>query len=61
MKSFKEFSEKCCDECDELFDHVITEAEYKGKKVELNNPTRSNDGKKKFYVYVKNDKGNVIK
>ena len=25
MKSFKEFSEKCCDECDELFDHVITE------------------------------------
>ena len=61
MKSFKEFSEKCCDECDELFDHVITEAEYQGRKVELNNPTRSNDGKKKFYVYVKNDKGNVIK
>ena len=50
-----------CDECDELFDHVITEAEYQGRKVELNNPTRSNDGKKKFYVYVKNDKGNVIK
>ena len=42
MKSFKEFSEKCCDECDELFDHVITEAEYQGRKVELNNPTRSN-------------------
>ena len=43
------------------FDHVITEAEYKGRKVELNNPSRSNDGKKKFYVYVKNDKGNIIK
>ena len=40
---------------------MITEAEYQGRKVELNNPTRSNDGKKKFYVYVKNEKGNVIK
>ena len=48
------------DECD-CFGHVLTEAEYQGKKVELNNPTRSSDGKKKFYVYVKNEKGNVIK
>lgn len=38
-----------------------TAAEYKGKKVTLNKPKRSSDGKKKFYVYVKNDKGNVIK
>lgn len=37
------------------------ESEYKGRKVKLNDPTRSNDGKKKFYVYVKNEKGNVIK
>jgi hypothetical protein len=43
------------------FSHELTEAEYQGKKVELNNPTRSTDGKKKFYVYVKNEKGNVIK
>ena len=48
------------DECD-CFGHQLTEAEYQGKKVELNNPTRSSDGKKKFYVYVKNEKGNVIK
>ena len=48
MKTFKEFIE-------------IEEAEYKGKKVNLNKPFRSNDGKKKFYVYVKNEKGNVIK
>ena len=48
------------DECD-CFGHELTEAEYQGKKVELNNPTRSSDGKKKFYVYVKNEKGNVIK
>ena len=55
MKTFKEFS-NC-----ECFRHELTEAEYQGKKVELNNPTRSSDGKKKFYVYVKNEKGNVIK
>ena len=48
MKSFKNFTE-------------IEEAEYKGRKVDLNNPTRASDGKKKFYVYVKNEKGNVIK
>jgi hypothetical protein len=40
-------------------DHPLIEAEYKGKKVELNDPQRG--GKKKFFVYVKNDKGNVIK
>ena len=31
----------------------------KDKDVELNQPKRG--GKKKYYVYVKNDKGNVIK
>jgi hypothetical protein len=41
-------------------DHpFINEAEYKGREVELNKPKRG--GKKKFFVYVKNDKGNVIK
>jgi hypothetical protein len=40
-------------------DHPLVEAEYKGKEVELNDPKRG--GKKKFYVYVKNEKGNVIK
>lgn len=41
-------------------DHpFINEAEYKGREVELNEPKRG--GKKKFFVYVKNDKGNVIK
>lgn len=41
-------------------DHpFIDEAEYKGDDVELNKPKRG--GKKKFYVYVKNEKGNVIK
>mgnify|MGYP003330293496 CR=1 FL=1 len=59
MKSFKEFSEKCCDECDEQFDHVITEAEYQGRKVELNKIMQGDA--KKFKVYVKNPKGNVVK
>ena len=35
--------------------------DHQGKKVTLNDPTRSSDGKKKIYVYVKNEKGNVIK
>ena len=38
---------------------ILQEAEYQGKKVELNKPKRG--GSKKFYVYVKNKKGNVIK
>jgi hypothetical protein len=38
----------------------LTEAEYQGKDVELNKPKRSS-GSKKYQVYVKNDKGNVVK
>ena len=58
MKSFKEHAN------DDIYAHLeeeleITEAEYQGKKVKLNDPIRG--GNKKFYVYVKNDKGNVIK
>ena len=55
MKSFREY---CCDDC---YDHVITEALYQGKEVKLNDPKRATDGKKKFYVYVKNEKGNIVK
>jgi hypothetical protein len=40
---------------------VLQEAEYQGRKVTLNKPVRSSDGPKKFHVYVKNDKGNVVK
>jgi len=38
---------------------VITEAEYQGRKVQLGKPMRGDV--KKFKVYVKNPKGNVIK
>jgi hypothetical protein len=37
----------------------MNEAEYQGKKVQLNKPKRG--GSKKFYVYVKSPKGNVTK
>jgi len=37
------------------------EAEHEGKKVKLNKPFRTPDGPKKFSVYVKNSKGNVVK
>lgn len=39
-----------------------TEAsEYQGRKVQLNKPFRTPKGPKKFSVYVKNEKGNVVK
>ena len=36
-------------------------SEYQGKKVKLNKPFRTTDGPKKFSVYVKNDKDNIVK
>lgn len=36
-------------------------SEYQGRKVTLNKPFRTPDGPKKFSVYVKNEKGNVVK
>ena len=38
---------------------ILDEAEYRGKKVKLGYPMRG--GSKKFYVYVKNPAGNIIK
>jgi len=37
----------------------LDEAEYQGKKVSLGEPTKG--GRKKYQVYVRNNKGNVIK
>ena len=48
----------CMKEDDE---ELQEEAEHDGKKVTLNKPFRTPDGPKKFAVYVKNDKGNVVK
>ena len=62
MKTFNEYEkiDESCEEC--IFEHELEglqEAEYQGKKVTLNDPIRG--GSKKFYVYVKNETGKVIK
>ena len=54
VRSFKQYDniDEACEEC--IFEHEaegITESEYQGKKVKLNDPIRG--GAKKFYVYVK--------
>jgi hypothetical protein len=50
-------------EASEIYDedNKIIAAEKGGRKVTLNKPFRTPDGPKKFSVYVKNDKGNVVK
>jgi hypothetical protein len=40
--------------------HIIA-SEYQGRKITLNKPFRTPDGPKKSSVYVKNEKGNVVK
>ena len=42
-------------------DNELMSSEKDGKKVTLNKPFRTSNGPKKFSVYVKNDKGNVVK
>lgn len=37
------------------------DSKYQGRTVTLNKPFRTPDGPKKFSVYVKNEKGNVVK
>ena len=45
--------------CVPIEEEILQEAEYQGRKVTLNKPMRGDV--KKFKVYVKNDKGNVVK
>lgn len=60
LTEYLEIDEHC--ECNDLYEGLeLTEAEYQGKKVTLNNPFRTPGGPKKFSVYVKNEKGNVVK
>lgn len=44
----------------ELLHEFIEEAEFQGRKVKLDKPFRTSNGPKKFAVYVKNGKGNVV-
>jgi hypothetical protein len=60
LTEYLEIDRRC--ECSDLYENLeITESEYQGKKVKLNDPFRTPGGPKKFSVYVKNDKGNVVK
>lgn len=60
----EDVTEITLDEAEEIFgelaeDENLTEAEYQGRTVKLNKPMRGDV--KKFKVYVKNEKGNVVK
>lgn len=60
--------DKCgcgCEPEDEMANTLENAIEYimakeKDKNVKLNKPFRTPDGPKKFGVYVKNDKGNIV-
>ena len=57
----KRAQEECCAECLGHYDHSITESEYQGKKVTLNDPIRTSENpNKKFKVYVKGESGKVV-
>jgi hypothetical protein len=43
------------------YNEELWEAEYRGRKVKLNRPFRTPGGPRKFGVYTKNQKGNVVK
>ena len=65
LDKFKTFRADWIDdtcECDDLYEDLeITEAEYQGKKVTLNDPIRTSENpNKKFKVYVKGPKGKVV-
>ena len=58
MKTLKQIEAIDC-ACEEMYKELVIE-KYEGKT--LNDPKRSPKGSPgKFHVYVKNDKGNVIK
>ena len=58
MKTLKQIEAIDCT-CEEMYKELVVE-KYEGKT--LNEPIRSPQGSKhKFHVYVKNDKGNVVK
>ena len=53
LHNFKEFQLR------NAWGEITEKSEYQGRPVELNNPTKGD--RKKYKVYVKNDKGNVVK
>jgi len=65
VDNFKRYTEEridqICEECDLYEDLVVEESEFEGRKVKLNDTIRTSENpNKKFKVYVKNEKGNVV-
>ena len=62
FKSFlEEHVDDVCEDCSIYEDLELVESEYQGKKVTLNDPIRTSENpNKKFKVYVKGPKGNVV-
>ena len=58
-QDYKDFMEYMKENFDGLSESVLEEAEYQGRSVKLGKPTQGDA--KKFKVYVKNPKGNVVK
>jgi len=54
-----EFCPQCLAEYITQHWNILIEAEYRGRKVSLGRPMKGDT--KKFKVYVKNQKGNVVK
>lgn len=65
IEYFKHASDSVLDEkscVDQMCkDERVEDAEYQGKPVELNKPFSNKEGSSKYAVYVRNDKGNVVK
>lgn len=59
IKSFSKFLKEYVQTLNEAECNCVFEAEYRGRKVTLGKPMRGDV--KKFKVYVKNPKGNVVK
>lgn len=59
VKEFVSFMRKYTQQLNEAGCGCVYEAEYQGRKVKLGKPMAGDV--KKFKVYVKNDKGNVVK
>jgi hypothetical protein len=57
----KDTVDSVCEDCNIYDDLIVEAAEYQGRKVKLNDPFRNSGGNSKFSVYVRNDKGNVVK
>ena len=58
-QDYKDFMNYMRENFDGLSESVLEEAEYQGRKVKLGKPMQGDA--KKFKVYVKNPKGNVVK